>query len=443
MSESSSVLLGLDGLVVDHAQYGADGGRDVRVLTAPQWRGLCPGCGVRSTRSKAWVMTRPGDVKVGPDVPNLLWCKQKWACRNTECARRFFTESVPQVPPRARFTDRARAEMAAAVLDDNRTVSEVARSYRTSWNTCHDAVAATADPVLAVEPGPVAVLGVDETRRGRAGWQLDPLTAQRMWVDRFDTGLVDITGSQGLLGQVNGRDAAAVVAWLDARGEEFKKAITHVTIDMSAAYAAAVGQALPHALLVVDRFHVVKKANEMIDEVRRRITQQQRGRRGRSTDPEWISRRRLLRGAERLTVEQRAVLWRKLTTGSFDADRDIAAAWIAKELLRDVLACKDNGGLRWEIRAALDAFYTFAAATKVPEIHTLAATIDRWQQPIITAIRTGLSNAASEGHNRIVKHVGRVAFGFRNPTNQRRRIRWACTRRTRPAPPRAKQPRPC
>jgi Na+-driven multidrug efflux pump len=56
---------------------------------------------------------------------------------------------------------------------------------------------------------------------------------------------------------------------------------------------------------------------------------------------------------------------------------------------------------------------------------------------------TGLSNAASEGHNRIVKHVGRVAFGFRNPTNQRRRIRWARTRRTRQAPPRAKQSRPC
>jgi len=41
------------------------------------------------------------------------------------------------------------------------------------------------------------------------------------------------------------------------------------------------------------------------------------------------------------------------------------------------------------------------------------------------------SNARSEGYNRLAKHEGRNAFGFRNPTNQRRRIGWACTRQHR------------
>lgn len=59
----------------------------------------------------------------------------------------------------------------------------------------------------------------------------------------------------------------------------------------------------------------------------------------------------------------------------------------------------------------------------MPEIHTLATTVDTWQQPIIAAIETGLCNAHSEGYNRIVKHIGRIAFGFRNPANQRRRVR--------------------
>ena len=31
--------------------------------------------------------------------------------------------------------------------------------------------------------------------------------------------------------------------------------------------------------------------------------------------------------------------------------------------------------------------------------------------------------------------VGRIAFGFRNPDNQRRRVRWACTRRSRQVTP--------
>jgi len=78
-----------------------------------------------------------------------------------------------------------------------------------------------------------------------------------------------------------------------------------MAIDMSAGYAKAVRQALPHARVAVDHFHVVKLANQMIDDVRRRTTQALRGRRGRSCDPEWTSRRRLLRGAERLTDTQR------------------------------------------------------------------------------------------------------------------------------------------
>jgi len=78
-----------------------------------------------------------------------------------------------------------------------------------------------------------------------------------------------------------------------------------------------------------------------------------------------------------------------------------------------------------------------------PEIHTLATTVDTWQRPIIAAIDTGLSNARSEGYNRIVKHIGRIAFEFRNPANRRRRIRWACTRRTRPVTSRITRLRFC
>jgi hypothetical protein len=285
-----------------------------------------------------------------PDFPNLLWCKQKWLCRNTSCVRKQFTESVPQIPPRARFTVRAKAEMAAAVLDGWRSVAEVSAAYGTTWNTCHAAVVAMADPVLALALAPIRVLGIDETRRGKAKWETDPATGIRTWVDRFDSGMVDIAGDQGLLAQVNGREVATVVAWINSQTPEFRAGITHVAIDMSATYAKAVRKALPHARIVVDHFHVVKLANQMIDDVRRRTTQALRGRRGRACDPEWTSRRRLLRGMERLTEEQRQKTFQKLDT--FDPDGDLVAAWITKELLRKVMACKYRGGRRDQIAAA-------------------------------------------------------------------------------------------
>ena len=78
-------------------------------------------------------------------------------------------------------------------------------------------------------------------------------------------------------------------------------------------------------------------------------------------------------------------------------------------------------------------FYAQAAASESPEVHRLADTIEAWWPAVLASITTGYTNARSEGYNRLAKHVGRNAFGFRNPTNQRRRIRWACTRQHRRA----------
>lgn len=86
-------------------------------------------------------------------------------------------------------------------------------------------------------------------------------------------------------------------------------------------------------------------------------------------------------------------------------------------------ACTTTGGVRYDITTNFYRFYALCAATNVPEIHDRATTIETWQQPVLLTIITGLSSARSEGDNRIVKHVGRVARGFRNPNNQRRRVR--------------------
>ena len=296
--------------------------------------------------------------------------------------------------------------------------------------------------MLAAEPAAVSVLGIDETRRGKAKYPTCPETGTRIWVDRFDTGLVDITGTAGLLVQVNGRSAKPFAQWLKARDQVWPAGIAHVAIDMSVTYAKAARDALPHAQLIVDRFHLVKRANQMVEAVRRRTSWDHRGRRGRKTDPEWINRRRLLRGAERLTDTQRTRLVAALDAA--DPTGDIlgrldrqGAAPRPIGLQPPPAACATTSP------PALYRFYAFCAATSVPEIHDLAETIETWQAPMMLAITTGLSNARSEGHNRIVKHIGRIAFGFRNPDNQRRPVRWACTRQTRRVPSRARQLKPC
>jgi Transposase len=67
----------------------------------------------------------------------------------------------------------------------------------------------------------------------------------------------------------------------------------------------------------------------------------------------------------------------------------------------------------------------------IPELASLAKTISRWQDEIVTAVLTGVTNATSESLNRLAKLEARLAYGLGNPANQRRRVRIACTRGTR------------
>ena len=57
---------------------------------------------------------------------------------------------------------------------------------------------ARADAVL-IEPAPVRVLGIDETRRGRPRWTQDADSGRWVRLERFGTNFVDLAGPAGLL----------------------------------------------------------------------------------------------------------------------------------------------------------------------------------------------------------------------------------------------------
>jgi transposase len=126
-------------------------------------------------------------------------------------------------------------------------------------------------------------------------------------------------------------------------------------------------------------------------------------------------------------------------TGTLGRDwhgQEILAAWIAKEKLRDVLNLRarvaGSAPCERDVRGRLFRFYDWCAENDdIPELLTLARTISRWEDEIVCAVLTGVTNARSESLNRIAKLEARMAYSFRNPANQRRRVRIACTRGTR------------
>jgi transposase len=175
----------------------------------------------------------------------------------------------------------------------------------------------------------------------------------------------------------------------------------------------------------------VQLAVKMTGDARRRAVRKKYGRRGRSGDAEYRVKVLLVRNLERLRPEQFATV---LDTLSADRHgQEIAAAWIGKEKLRDVLNLRTRitGSTPRErdVRGRLACFYDWCAQNDdVPELLTLARTISKWEDQIVAAVLTGVTNAKSEALNRLAKVEARMAYSFRNPANQRRRVQIARTR---------------
>ena len=427
MENGTSILFGLPGVAVQLVERvtGEDGElvRLVHVVTAASSAAGCPQCGVISTSVKQHRTTRPRDLPYGEEPLAVRWRKRQYRCREAACPRKVFTESIAEIPARARLTGRLCRALARQVAS-GRSVSAVAVQYQVSWPVTHRHYAAHADRLLT-EPSAPVVLGIDETRRGKPKWLKDETGAWQR-TERFETNFTDLSGDGRLLGQVAGRTGNAVTGWLDDRGQAWKDQVAFVAIDPCAVYRSSVTRALPHAVIVVDHFHLVRLANQAVTRVRQRVTRQVFGRRGTTRDPAWANRRRLLHGRERLSEQAYSRMWAEILAQ--EATGELLATWIAKEELRYLLALARTRPARSEVSNRLFAFYDWCARADVPEVTALAKTIEAWWPQILAFIDTGITNAATEANNRLIKDAARIAFGFRNLDNQRRRVRLHCKR---------------
>ena len=414
--DTATLLLGLDEVAVAGAERDPDGHLMLARVTSYQDARCCPGCGTRSARSLGLVTTHPRDLPPAGRPTVLRWTKRRWRCENAGCERGSFTESIPAIPPRSRLTGRLREAVGAAVADRGRTVIQAARDHEVSWPVAHAAFARHARGALPAETPPVAVLGIDETRRGKPRFRLVGTDQGDVWevvADTWHIGFTDLTGGAGLLGQVEGRTAASVSGWIEAQTPVWRGAVETVAIDMCTVFKAAVRENLRHARLVVDRFHVAQLAKTALTEFRRRVTLQQRGRRGRKGNREWELRNRLTRAGTRMHAKHLDPMIDDLRALPKKIGEPILRARGCKEDLMDLLALHGTNPNRPEISALLTRFYENAAASGVPEIERLATTVSTWWPEIHAAITTGVTNAGSEGTNRVIKTDARCAYGYR------------------------------
>ena len=426
-SEGATALLGMEEFVVG-AQVEVDGEVWLMVETVADVVG-CDTCGTRAVGHGRRVV-RVRDLPAGDRPVVLVWRKRIWRCPDADCGVRTWSEETDGIGPRAVLTERARAEICRRVGAEGHSVAQVARSFGVGWHTAMAAVVDHGRPRvdhLSRLRRPSAI-GLDETSF---------LAANASHPTLLVSGFVDLDRHR-LIDVVPGRSAEAVATWLRAKPPRWLAGIATAVIDPYSGYALGLADGLPRARLVVDHFHAVRLANQALDEVRRRVQQATLGHRGRKGEPLYRIRRRLLAAHERLDEGAWARVVVLLEEG--DPAGEVGAAYMAKELLREVYATTVPD----EARRRLRRFYDHCATSEVVELERLARTIRRWEPQILAWHTTGLTNGPTEAVNLLVKKVKRVGHGFRNFENYRLRLLLHCGvswKTHRAAPMRARHPR--
>jgi transposase len=218
-----------------------------------------------------------------------------------------------------------------------------------------------------------------------------------------------------------GRNQDTVRAFFEDLGER-AAALTHVSCEGAEWIHDVITERAPQAVICLDAFHVVAWATKAIDAVRRRIARELREA-GRDEDAAALkgSRWALLKNPQKLTGAQRTALASVKKTND-----PLYRAYLMKEQLREVFAVKGHDG-----RRLLLGVISWASHSRIPEMVALARTLRNFQDLIRNTLDHSVSNAKSEGYNRVVKLDARNAYGYRNPVNQRLRTRCATTRRAR------------
>lgn len=183
------------------------------------------------------------------------------------------------------------------------------------------------------------------------------------------------------------------------------KKLEYASMDMSPAYKAGSTQQAPQAVKVFDKFHVVKLANDALDQVRRIESRNHAFYRQqlKNTRYHW------LKNPDKLTAEQQ---WKVDSIANMNLST--AKAYQMKLNLQDVYRIPDHlrahrrlrAWIRWVQKAAAKDIY-------LKPMHRLAKTIGQHLDGILAHWQHCVTNAFMEGLMSVFSATKRKARGFR------------------------------
>jgi len=185
------------------------------------------------------------------------------------------------------------------------------------------------------------------------------------------------------------------------------KIVKVVTMDMSKLFKGVASRLFPKAAIVVDKFHVIKYVNGVIDLCRIAVEK--------SINQRFEIKRILLMKNETIAKVKNKPKWKHKVKKFFeilDQNSEIKILWDLKNRIHTFYLAK-NMETALERFSGLIDFLDFNFSVH-PEFADLKKTLLNWKKEILAYFEHRLTNAFIEGLNNRIETLKRKRFGFRN-----------------------------
>jgi len=263
----------------------------------------------------------------------------------------------------------------------------VGQHFGFHWNTVRKAVKDMVDYGLENRDlSNLLYIGIDEISRKKG--------------HVYHTQVYDLTEKR-LIWSGEDRTAETLQIFFDELGEEGCEKIEAVCCDMWAPYMDVVKERLPNALLVFDKFHIVKHLMDAVDQVRKEEVRNLK-----DEHPELLKKTRYiwLKNPWNLTDKQHLKL-SELEKLNLKVNR----AYLLKEAFRQFWTYTYPA---WA-KKYLDQWFFWATHSRLKPMRDFAWMIRRHQDDILNYFKARIDNGAVEALNNKAKAISHRAYGYR------------------------------